>query len=506
MPINKFRDFLYALADALDGFEAIKRPPEGCETSPLALTSLTLDGVAVTPEKTNTGWSYTVPSSASPQKLEWSVGAANPVEDEPSDGEPEEPALEEDAPVDDGEDAASDDAGDTGLSPADPWPEFPSPSGDASAEIVIRRRNPGKFAPDGMFFEVTNLQGFDTPAAHAPTNNLYNPQFHDIEVFWDFGDPGSVYSAPVHTLPEHKNRNVAKGHQAFHVYRQPGSYTVTAFLVEMSSGKTATATLTISGETGAITDAVKDPDDVYAGNKTIFIGTPEDPANVPDGALTFPSYQAMHDALNKTQAMSISPLGGWYYDFPGGIDARLMFAGGHDEELTEGGFACRHDPNQLFFCSEPGSSVRPVLRPSNMKGPSDSAGAHILTVYHNSINPRTCAVFQGVDVVGNWDPTIENDIVLDKTIVRSVYGKTEVYLLVDDIVSSGLSLTLTGTGDGTNEQNTAFIHDSHIRDWANFGYYGGGTAYAAVCGSRITQNPLALHGGAKIRPPLHHNN
>jgi len=96
--------------------------------------------------------------------------------------------------------------------------------------------------------------------------------FRDFEYSWNFGDPASGYWGT-----NGASRNLAKGGVAAHVYEKPGTYTVSLF-VRDSWGKLGQNFFTIK---------VDDPDQYYAGNKTVCVSdvASNDFTGAPPGAL-----------------------------------------------------------------------------------------------------------------------------------------------------------------------------------------------------------------------------
>jgi hypothetical protein len=106
--------------------------------------------------------------------------------------------------------------------------------------------------------------------ASATTSTTTTRPFHDCHYEWNYGDPSSGVWA---TNGKSKNRDVSP--MGGHVFETPGEYTVT-LTAKDSSGATDTKTVVIT---------VDDPDEVFAGTKTICISTTSDFTGAPTGAL-----------------------------------------------------------------------------------------------------------------------------------------------------------------------------------------------------------------------------
>ncbi|MCA9368635.1 hypothetical protein KC887_10550, partial [Candidatus Kaiserbacteria bacterium] len=151
--------------------------------------------------------------------------------------------------------------------------------GGTGGTITINvHRNTLHVAPSSVRFSVDlSLSNFDTA---GPTGDAtYDARLHDLIYLWDFDDPGT-WTAPVQNLAAHKNRNAGKGPIEANMYRTPGTYNPSVLVIEPSSGKTATASVSV---------VVTDPDEVFAGNKTICINPvgDNDFSGAPVGALTY---------------------------------------------------------------------------------------------------------------------------------------------------------------------------------------------------------------------------
>ena len=148
-----------------------------------------------------------------------------------------------------------------------------------SGNITIQtHRSHMQVTPDSVRFWV-DLSGSDFDTAGPGPGEVYDARLHDLIYLWDFDDPGT-WTAPVQNLAAHKNRNAGKGPIEANMYRTPGTYNPSVLVIEPSSGKTATASVSV---------VVTDPDVVFAGNKTICINPvgDNDFAGAPTGSLHY---------------------------------------------------------------------------------------------------------------------------------------------------------------------------------------------------------------------------
>ncbi len=105
-------------------------------------------------------------------------------------------------------------------------------------------------APLAVFFDATATTSTDT-----------GRPFHELHYAWDFGDPGAGQWQ--YGNEHNRDRNKAFGPVAAHVFETPGVYTVTL------------STKGTNGDTDAeqVTITVDDPDDTFAGMRTVCVSS-----------------------------------------------------------------------------------------------------------------------------------------------------------------------------------------------------------------------------------------
>ena len=171
--------------------------------------------------------------------------------------------------------------------------------GGTGGSITINvHRSSLHVAPSSVRFSVDlSASSFDTP---GPTGDeTYDARLHDLIYLWDFDDPGT-WTAPVQNLAAHKNRNAGKGPIEANMYRTPGTYNPSVLVIEPSTGKTATASVSVE---------VTDPEVVFAGSKTICINPVGDSdfTGAPAGAVQInvdllnEAHTAWKDQLSTTE-------------------------------------------------------------------------------------------------------------------------------------------------------------------------------------------------------------
>lgn len=130
---------------------------------------------------------------------------------------------------------------------------------------IERAPSQAQYAPEGIWFYAIPV-GFSNDA--PPANSIiYDPDFHEVEYLWDFGDPGDVFTATENTLPEYKDANSAIGKNAVHVFRNPGTYTVTC------TARRVTNYLTMAKEevVASVTVTVQDDATLWTAANTIVV-------------------------------------------------------------------------------------------------------------------------------------------------------------------------------------------------------------------------------------------
>lgn len=142
-----------------------------------------------------------------------------------------------------------------------------------SVGITVANSPTVNAAPAAYVFEVdlSALSGFTAAAG----SGVYDPRKHDIEYLWDFGEsylfsaPSNIYDGSAAWADGYRNSRYALGFQAAHVYREPGTYTVTLTAYEPATGVSATATASVT---------IGNPDTVFSGTDTIVLSPSGDSA------------------------------------------------------------------------------------------------------------------------------------------------------------------------------------------------------------------------------------
>ncbi|MCA9368573.1 hypothetical protein KC887_10115, partial [Candidatus Kaiserbacteria bacterium] len=183
--------------------------------------------------------------------------------------------------------------------------------GGGGTITIIAGRTPLMCAPDSVRFSVDlSSSTFDT--AGPGVGEHYDARLHDLIYLWDFDDPGT-YAKLEKNLAAHKNSGIGKGPIEAHIYKASGTYNPSVLVIEPSSGKTATASLS-----GGSAITVLDPDDVYPGTQTICIN--------PVGDSDFSAKPTGAQEYNSNTFLTADDV--WTDQMPATLPLRFLFKGG----------------------------------------------------------------------------------------------------------------------------------------------------------------------------------
>lgn len=333
-------------------------------------------------------------------------------------------------------------------------------SSGASAEINVVRRSVTEAAPEGLVFDIA-LDGFDTQG--SASGEVYNPQLHDLNYYWDFGD-SYQFQSPENLIPEFRNSGIAYGPKVSHVYRQPGTYNVSCLVVEMSSGKSTTANLSIT---------IGNPDALYSGANTYYVDETYDgstrPADAPAGAQIWDSLQNAWDSV-------------WGSDQA--TPKRLMLARGQTytpNELRPMGIT--NAAPSVFICASPGNGSDPII---------DTTTFDLTFANTDPAAVDMDLRMQDIEWVGPYDVITQSG---PRNLWMYIYENRPLHFLIDRCTYRGYDLTLYPVfSQSLSPDPYIFVNDSVFTDYRSGTLFG--DANWVVTGNRIAQNPDALCGYA----------
>ena len=349
----------------------------------------------------------------------------------------------------------------------------------SSGNITIQtHRSHMQVAPDSVRFWVDlSASDFDTPAPAG--GEIYDARLHDLIYLWDMDDTVTTWSEPVNVLAAWKNRNAAKGPFVMHMYPDPGTYSPSVLVIEPSSGKTATASLS-----GGSAITVLDPDDVYPGTATICVNPigDNDFSAKPAGAATINL-----DEWDYSDSEWTSRLGGvakrWLFKRDSNFDWRMWVS------LTT---------TRGMYIGSYGTGEKPSVRGSL---PGSSFPLQVSHDYGAGVGPYAPDLrIVGIKGVGDYDPvTTRSDYNVSSSTSNWLYAITSANIMISDCDFDGLQgsqLYMAMSGVAANEE-TIHLDDCTL---SNFGgqypVFGGFTTHErsgmAVTGCRFAQTPGAV--------------
>lgn len=361
-------------------------------------------------------------------------------------------------------------------------PSVPPPGPPSGAVTIVATRSTLQVAPDSVGFTV-DLTGadFDTPAPATQTE--YDQQFHKLEYFWTFGDPGT-WTAPEKTLSAWKNRNFAYGPFVRHMFRAAGTYSVTCFIVEPSSGKTATATLDV---------VVADPNTVFPTTRTICVNPVGDAdfSAKPTGALTFNQNSlvtgdTLHTAIYNTSGLT------------GQDRVRVLFKAG-----WTGTVRCDLTSMRSVSFGTYGGSAKAVWNVDEATAVAGVAPYEIhACIYRGGNIPDTVIPdqrFQNIRLQGTFDETIHRLMDIPVKTYGFNLAAALRYFVVDCEFDglTGQAFGYTLVVHANNPSGKAFVHLDNCAITSP-GYY---TLFATGTGKHDNGTEFALTGCRVVRDP-----
>lgn len=331
-----------------------------------------------------------------------------------------------------------------------------------TVSVEIKKSTLG-IAPEGVKFEISGFADFDTP----PPTGIYDERLHNFVFLWDFGDAGASFKTPKNLVSAHRDANVGYGFAASHVYQEPGTYTASVLVIELSSGKRAIWTGTIE---------VKDPNAEFPGPRTVYVAPDGNVTDAPAGAL---AYSSLDEALAAVQGET--------------VPHRIMLIRGQTSLLSaQFDFNNKQFPN-VFITSEPGTGDKHVVRTEIDLG---NRGLF----YVRRVNPTLGGtgidfVWQDIRFEGPWDATSETslDTSTNEAPVCFWFENTGVdYALFSGCEQDGFSLV-----NRLSPQVPVKIFHEHLTtNWQDYAFFGD-CQDVAFLGCQIAQHKDAMSGGPK---------
>lgn len=326
-------------------------------------------------------------------------------------------------------------------------------SGTGSVTISVESRMSTQVAPEAIAFRA----GVTGATVSEPgSRNDYDPTAHSLVYVWDFGDPTGAQSDKVVNLPTTwNNMNKGEGKYPIHVYDQPGTYTVTCTVYELSG-------ILVGSNTFSVT--VLDPDTVFAGPRTIVVAADSDFTGAPAGSTQETNIaDALQAMVDQAATCRILLKRGESYTIPG---TQIAIFGFH--------------PNVYFEAW--GTGARPILQ-----GTASTTPGFIQT--YSSFAGKDL-VFRGIKWQGTWDS--ENEVGNSN---GSALALDRANCVVTDCEMDGVNSGMAG-GAQTGDGRIWALHNSVVTNFVNFAINTGanGGIYTGVIGNALFHSLQANEG------------
>lgn len=334
----------------------------------------------------------------------------------------------------------------------------------ATATIVAEDSPTISIAPAAYQFLAVPGTGFTT--AGAAPGEVYNPQFHDIYYFWDFGE-SYTHTAPTEVFAQFKNSRYAYGPRASHVFRTPGPHTVSCLVVEAATGVSATATFQVTIATEAATFP-------QAAQTLILDSTGAGLAAYPSAAV-YTTYAALVTALNDLTNTSNE-------NTPRQIIVRRgqSFTAA-DVNLSRGG----PWPTTVWRAADE-AGARPIFNitgTQNWRDDSTLTGGGVKGI-----------AYKGIDFRGPWDSTTETGTDIVAFTVNA--NKPPKQIVFDNCRFAGFEHVISHSG--TSDPHAAlYLNDTEVTDWRFYGIVPDEVRLLSLTGCAICQHVDANAGGTK---------
>ncbi len=345
-----------------------------------------------------------------------------------------------------------------------------TPSPGVQATITVNRSKL-KISPEGMVFKVTH-SGFDTPAPVAA--DAYDPQFHGLYYFWNYGDPGSVFTKTERVMPHQKNANLGYGPIGAHTYENPGSYTVSVLIIEPTSGKWTVAHLILDGD-----DAVGDPAVRFTQVwQNIYVD--------PDGDFSW--VDPTHLTRFTTLAQAYNLLSTRLVTIPYRIilrDGKTHNAGG--QSFDQGGDPTKGYPN--IYLGGQGTGTPAVV---NHDG-SGFNSALFTTSRFDRYDLGKDMVLHDVNFTGPFRETDEG--VSNRSLLQRLEDSND-YVLMHNVEVDGLTSVDIVTG-GHDGNCTSVFSNMKVSNWAGYAFFFSANLPSAWLGVQACRQINARSGGSR---------
>lgn len=337
---------------------------------------------------------------------------------------------------------------------------------DRNADITVEiHRQPVRHAPERVAVHVVGWSGFQTTEGDFPG---HDQRLTRIRYIVDFGDPGSVYSAPQNLLPEWMNRNVGYGPITTHVYRAAGTFKIRVWAYEVDSDRVGyfEQDIVVGSLEGAF-----DGETVFVTNSGA-----QAPAGVVDTFSDFASAYTVRRPNARTRILFHA--GDVFDDHPYSLV---------DQDVAEALHVDCDDPNG-FTTFNIAAGVSAGFRCYPGRDP----------------RPDAQMTFSGIRLVGGWDDSSETGEA-NQMGWQDFSGRQYHHFMLDRCEAIGVCRGVTNSGSETDTTKRWTVHDCTFRGFRDVGIFSGAIPQIDILGCRVVRNPNASAGGPKGGPPYYNN-
>lgn len=301
---------------------------------------------------------------------------------------------------------------------------------------------------------------------------FFDRRLHDLDLQWNFGDPGATYTLPTNLHASHRDANVARGMVVGHCFRSAGDYIVS---------------LVIRQRNGAAWDvlgvwqtrvSIGDPDAYFQAANTHYISPSSNTANQPAGSTLRTS---VWDALAAIDGQA--------------APQRIICARGESEVFPDQlDFNGAEFPN-IWVETEAGAGANYQITYPESVYPTGTSNRGIFWVRNTGNAFDIDMQWKGVDFVGPWDATTQTSTAADGTVDPCFYfdGSAGLaYAGYVDCAISGWGLTF----NFSNNVNMYAFNECDFGEYQDYMLFGGWSR-ALVMGCKGVQDPDAISGGDK---------
>ena len=320
-------------------------------------------------------------------------------------------------------------------------------------------------APAGVVFAVNTFSDLPVNAEPDPAT-MYNHALHDISWVWGFDDAAHALPTTPLNMPDvWKDLNTAYGPKAFHVFNDPGDYTVTCSAYYKGTLlKTVTKIVSLD-----------DPALTFAGTNTLVVSQVGDFSEKPQGAAEFSNLSA---ALAAYASL--------------GAPGRLLLRAG---EVFSGVSEAIGQAFPNFRIGSFGDGAKPVLQVRKPK--FDEGLVHGLT-FVGSAAPKGPMIY-GVRFEGGWDPDYEVGRNRQSPFNMGFFETPGWFAGFHRCEFSGFEMLSAAPFFDRGSAFTIALNDSLVSNWRDYGLFSQkapGPGRICIVGSALRQSRGAVRGSA----------